>query len=445
VRIPCQLSEVFEEFIKIIPASPRPDQKKRAADFTRNRALPFPRLIACVLSLVGGGKTEGVDNEMDSFFKLARRSNHWPQAQAPTRGALTKARAKIPWEVFREIFEKTVALAWKLWPEREDDHWRGMNVLAIDGSKYNLPATEKMREEFDPDSGLGKPGKGHYPQCMVSTLYDVFRGLPLARTVAPYRSCERKEAVKLLESAPDNSLVVFDRGYPAYWFFRHLIENFSGHFLMRCSATGTFAAVTDFLNSSRGEALIDVAAPTTTPVEARKRMPMLRLRAIRSVSPDGKVCVFLTSLLDARAFPKDEIVKMYFKRWEVEVYYREEKIIQELERFHSRAPLGVRQEFFAVTALTVLSRTMAVLSEEIHNLPAGRRSQRKHAAISLAREVSLLIPANPLLALACFDELLRSMARIKYHRPKRPRPPAPRITKAPRNKWATRAKAAALP
>lgn len=400
-------------------------------------------MIACILSLAGGGKTEGIDNEMEAFFKLARRSNHWPQAQPPSRSALSKARAKVPWEAFRETLEKTVALAEELWPQRETDRWRGMRVLAIDGSKYNLPATDKMREEFDPDSGLGNPGKGHYPQCLVSTLYDVFRALPLARTIAPYRGCERKEAMKLLASAPDDSLIVFDRGFPAYWFLRYLIDNFSGHFLMRSSATGTFAAITDFLQTGRREAIIDVAPPTTTPAEERRGMPTLRMRAIRSVDAEGEISVFLTSLLDAEAFPHDEIIKMYFERWAVEVYYREEKIIQEIERFHSRTPLGVRQELFAVMALTAISRTMAALSEQAHDLPAGR-AQRKHAAVSLAREASLLVPEDPAAALAYFDELLIAMARIQYYRPKRARPSMPRITKAARNKWSTRAKAAAF-
>jgi hypothetical protein len=58
-----------------------------------------------------------------------------------------------------------------------------MSVYATDGSKYNLPATGNIREKFDPDSGLQNKGKGHYPQCLVSTHYDVFRRLAIARTV----------------------------------------------------------------------------------------------------------------------------------------------------------------------------------------------------------------------------------------------------------------------
>ncbi len=381
---------------------------------------------------------------MASFFKLARRGRIWPEAEAPSRGALSKARAKVPWEAFREMLEKAVALAWKIWPDRPSDFWHGMHVLAIDGSRYNLPATAEIREKFDPESGLGTPGKGHYPQCLVSTLYDVFRGLPLARTVMPYRTCERKEAVKLLHWAPENSLLLFDRGYPAYWLFLHLMRDFSGHFLMRCKTTATSATLMAFLKSAQREAIIDLVPPNTYSTQERKNLPTLRLRAIRARTPEGEDIVFLTSLLDMEAITYQEISDLYFKRWGVEVYYKEEKVVQEIEHFHSRTVQGVQQELFAVMVLTVISRTMAVLSETVHDLPPGR-AQRKHAAVVLAREVALLVPSDPLIALAIFEELLSEMARIQYYAPKRPRPSVPRISKKPRNKWETRAKIPASP
>lgn len=381
---------------------------------------------------------------MASLFKIARRSGLWPEAQAPSRGALSRARAKVPWEAFREILEKAVALACEIWPDRPSDLWHGMRVLGVDGSRYNLPATAEIREEFDPESGLENRGKGHYPQCLVSTLYDVFRALPLARTLMPYRTCERKEAVKLLQWAPENSLLLFDRGYPAYWLFLHLTRDFSGHFLMRCKTTATSATLMTFLKSGQREAIIDFVAPKTYPAQERRNLPTLRLRAIRARNPKGEDIVFLTSLLDMEAITYQEISDLYFKRWEVEVYYREEKVVQEIERFHSRTVQGVRQELFAVMVLTVISRTMAVLSETMHDLPPGR-AQRKHAAVVLAREAALLVPSAPLAALAIFEELLREMARIKHYTPKRPRPSAPRISKKPRNKWETRAKIPAAP
>ena len=96
-------------------------------------------------------------------------------------------------------------LAYKLWPRDPSYLWHGMSVIAFDGSKYNLPATEENRKEFDPQSGLDHEGKGHYPQCLVTTAYDVFRRIPVARTVVSIHGSEREEALRLLDIHPPGS------------------------------------------------------------------------------------------------------------------------------------------------------------------------------------------------------------------------------------------------
>lgn len=55
-----------------------------------------------------------------------------------------------------------------------------------------------LRAAFDPDSGLDHAGKGHYPQCLVSTVQDVFRRLPIARTVRPIADANEREELKAL-------------------------------------------------------------------------------------------------------------------------------------------------------------------------------------------------------------------------------------------------------
>ena len=441
MRISCQPVALFERFLQIIPSSLRPEQKKCPTDFSRQRKLPLPRLFVLLLSLAGGGRTEGVEIETASLFKLARRCGLWPKAQPAGRSAVSKGRAKLPWTAFRTTLERAVDLAYELWPERPGESWHAMTVLAVDGSKFNLPATEEIRQAYDPNSGFEHPGKGHYPQCLISTLYDVFRRLPLARSIAPCHSCERQEALKLLRCARDKSLVIFDRGYPSYEMFLSLTRQFAGHFLMRCGTTSTFPVVHDFLRSGKKESIIRISPScdyrrSVTPQE-RKTLPMITVRAIRACDPEGNETVLLTSLLDMQAFPRQEIVDLYYKRWEVEVYYREEKVVQDIQRFHSRTLNGIQQELFDVAIMTVISRTMAALSEEAHELSA-HRIQQKNAVVTLARDAAILAPSNPRKALGIFEELLQEIARVKYYPPKNTRPAAPRISKAAKNKWVTR-------
>ena len=107
--------------------------------------------------------------------------------------------------------------AYDIWPADDGRYlWHGMSVFALDGSKYMLPATEEIRDDFDPSSGLENKGKGHYPQCLVSTVYDVFRRLPVARSVVGNDNSEREEMKKLVSFVPPGSVWMFDRGYPSY-------------------------------------------------------------------------------------------------------------------------------------------------------------------------------------------------------------------------------------
>jgi hypothetical protein len=163
---------------------------------------------------VGSGKSKGVDIKSGDFFRVARRSGLWPDAEEVHRSGLTKARKKVPWTIFRDILEKAVNLAYSLFPRNPAYSLHGMAVIAFDGSKYDLPATEEIRTEFDPQSGFGYEGRGHYPQCLVTTAYDVFRRLPIARSVVSIHGSEREEARALLPFVSSRCVLLFDRGYP---------------------------------------------------------------------------------------------------------------------------------------------------------------------------------------------------------------------------------------
>jgi len=378
------------------------------------------------LSLTASGKSQGVDGKAGAFFRHARRSGLWPEAEAVHRSTVTKARAKLSWTAFEQMHHDAVRLAYEVWPADEGDTWQGLSVFAIDGSKYRLPASEALRAAFDPDSGLDHPGKGHYPQCLVSTVYDVFRRLPIARTVQPMaRANEREEVKALLPHIPSGGILLFDRGYPSYDLIDYLNRHYSGYWLIRCPASATFPAVEAFVQSGQTEATITLTPPTSNPIA---------LRAIRMISPEGELSVLLTNLQDETRFPAPAVIALYFRRWTVEVHYRDEKTSLDIEAFHSQTENGIRQELFAILIMAVIARTlMALMTDPDH--PTRAEPQFKHAMITLAEEAFVLTPRCPELALAIFSELLNEIARVRYYRPKTPKPSQPRVCKKPLNKW----------
>jgi hypothetical protein len=383
-----------------------------------------------------------VDIKLSEFFNLSRRGGLWSDARTPHRSALTKARSKLRWQAFAELLRKTVELAYSVFPQRDEYVWQGLSVFAFDGSKYTLPATQELRETFDPDSGLDKPGKGHYPQALTNTVYDVFRRMPFGRSVCPIQDGnEREQALTLLELLPLACLCLFDRGYPSYAFINALMQQ-PRYFLMRCPAQSTFPAVKAFVQSGEKDGFIWLMPSDTfkrglTKAE-RKTLEPIKLRIIRLTHPDDSVSVLLTNLFDKKNFPCQSVIDLYYRRWAVENHYRDEKVSFEIERFHSKTANGVQQELFAILIVCVIARVITALSvpsEAVETNHCSKAPQLKNAVKSFAREAAILVAMNPERAFAIFQELLDDIRRVNYYKPKDPKYSKPRINKGVVNKW----------
>lgn len=81
----------------------------RAQDFSRRRTLPLAHLLVVLLSLAASGRDTGVATKLAAFFPLARRSGLWPNEHRPHHSALTKARAKRPWQVLDILLHRLIA------------------------------------------------------------------------------------------------------------------------------------------------------------------------------------------------------------------------------------------------------------------------------------------------------------------------------------------------
>lgn len=137
------LSSLFEAFLQLIPhrlSSTTFLLSLRA--FVRQCQLTLPRRVGLVLSLTASGKSQGVDGKVGAFFRQARRSGLWPDAEAVHRSTVTKARAKLSWTAFEQLHHDAVRLAYAVWPTGDEFTWQGLSVFAIDGSKYHLPAAD---------------------------------------------------------------------------------------------------------------------------------------------------------------------------------------------------------------------------------------------------------------------------------------------------------------
>ncbi|NTW38261.1 MAG: transposase, partial [Syntrophobacteraceae bacterium] len=213
---------------------------------------------------------------------------------------------------------------------------------------------------------------------------------------------------------------------------------YKGYFLFRCPAQSTFPAVEAFVASGKEEDFI-LIHPSKGYLQGlsrrqRKKAKVIQLRIVRLVSPDGTVSVLLTNLLNMETIQRKEIIDLYFRRWAIEDHYRNEKVTLEIEKFHGKTPNSIRQEIFAAAIMSVIARTLMVVTERVCGT-GSEEFQFKNAIMTLAKEAAVLVPDDPSKALEIFHEILQAISRVRYYRPKSPRPSQPRVTKRPPNKW----------
>lgn len=399
--------------------------------FTRNTKLSIKETITLICKLTTGGLNRGIRSHTAQFLLDCSKSITIDPSN------VCRTRYKIRSSAFKQLFREVAAFAYDDW-DLPEYQYKTHTVLAVDGSKFELPSSVELKNAFDSKSLNLENGGRHYPQCLVSTFYDVYRKIPVHRTVQPYTGGdERAELFNGLNEIPQNSLLLSDRGYWGYEVFWHIL-NSNRHFVARMPSTRTFKQVINFAAGDEMEKIVTVN-PTQNFLEKWRRGESnietptpITLRLIRYTPPGGSEEIILaTSLLDSETFPTKEITELYWDRWQVELFYRDEKCYVETGKFHSKKEDGILQELFASVLMTVVTR-YHLFKENLAKAKAVK-FQFITAITTITDNLIKLISLPQKEAVEYFKRVIEVISIAKYY--KQDRPSNPRVTKAPPNKW----------
>ena len=106
--------------------------------FSRDRKLSLPITIALIINMVRPGMRFGYQEVINRFFSDTGLA-HVEGITPPDKAAFFRARKKLPLDVLSELFQKAVNRAGELASTLDGSTWKGHRVLAIDGTKKNLP------------------------------------------------------------------------------------------------------------------------------------------------------------------------------------------------------------------------------------------------------------------------------------------------------------------
>jgi len=337
----------------------------------RRRKLPAEYVVWLVIgmALLRDRSIDEVVHHLDLVLPALKAA---PQHRGATRGAIIAARNRLGWGALALLFMET-AQRWA-GAAADTQRWRGLAVYGVDGSTLLTPDTDDNEHAFGrPRSGRSD---GAYPQLRLVALM-VLRGHLLADfAVGPFASGEQTLAHKLWATLPDHSLCIVDKGFINYAVF-HAIHSHGAHRHWLCRAkTNLKWRVVRALGP--GDDLVDIPLNRALR-KAHPELPeSLPARAIRYQRRGFRVQTLLTSLLDAHAYPAQEIVELYHERWELELGFDEIKThtLERTETLRSKTPDRVLQEIWGLAIAYNLVRLEIFRVAQHLNLSARRISYR---------------------------------------------------------------------
>lgn len=335
-------------------------------------------------------------SELDEFFAVVHQQDS--ETRFVTASAFSQAREYLKHTVFEVLNHDFVRQFRQLKTTRL---WRNFRLCAIDSSTLRLPESAALTKHF----GGQDNAKELVTMARVSTCFDVDSGLTLDAQIAPYLSSERDLAARHLMLIEPQDLLLYDRGYPAFWFFA-LHKSLNRDFCMRASTTFS-PSIEQFVASDAYDAMIEFTPTQTSKVrcaELNLSTENLQLRALKIVLSTGEVEVLLTTLEDKELYPHADFHELYGRRWGIEVDYHFKKNKLEIENFTGLSLHAVQQDIAAkVLTHNIVMAAACCAQEKVKKRYARREHQYKinvsHGVSAMKHLLAKMFSGNRLIQL----------------------------------------------
>ncbi len=283
---------------------------------------------------------------------MAHLRRKFPRAQrgsmSPDTAAYCKARARLPLDVIEGINAHLVERMQRNIPH--GDLWHGRRVKLVDGTGISMPDTPENQEAW-PQSSSQKPGCG-FPSMNLVGVFCLHTGALIETATGDRHTHETTLFESLWHTLEKGDLVVADRGYCSFATFANLLAR-GVDALMRLPEkkmrqtigshipkTGDFDAIITWKRPAQ-------RTPTMTPEEFESLPENISVRVVRyTIAEPGfrtRSVTLLTTILDAD-IPAADLAALYFRRWGIELHFREIKILLNMDVLRCLTPDMIERE-----------------------------------------------------------------------------------------------------
>jgi hypothetical protein len=321
-------------------------QALAATGRVNSRRCMLTHEVVCWVVLAMGLLT---DLPIRQVFKHARRLRHGEES--PDRSSLCVARQRLGVAPVRYLFDHVVRPLAR--PETPGAFYRGLRLMGIDGTVFDVPDSEANAATFARPSA-GPRGEGAFPQARKLSLVELGTHAEVAMVVRSSAHGEQSMVPGLFRHLTPEMLLLWDRGFFSYGLWKRMAAR--GVKVLARVKCGLILRPTRHL--ADGSYLAKIYKDASDRAKDRDGVVV---RVIRYTLDDpqrvghGEEHVLITNLFDENLYPANELILLYHERWEEELVFDEQKTHQDPRRatkpaqLRSETPAGVIQEIYALS------------------------------------------------------------------------------------------------
>lgn len=357
-----QIGEIFGQFIPIhLLKQKQTGSMSRKRIFTKENT--FWSFLGQVLDADGGCK--------EAVKKLqAYTSAHGLKMPSSSTSSYCSARKKLDEDEIVSIFQHTVKWSGATAASKPLNN---RQVIVVDGTGVTMTDTLENQEVW-PQSSTQKPGCG-FPSARICAYFSLETGTLLSYAVGNKKNHELPLFREQWSTFQTGDIFLGDKGFCSYFDLAKLqdLDVDSVITLARRKPVGKKDCIEEL---SPDDLLIEWKRPVYNRAlsyshETWEELPnKLVLRQIKvKVTQAGfrsKEFYIITTLLDQDLYPKDEIVELYLKRWDVELFFRDIKTTMGFDILRCKSPEMIRKEILMYfIAYNCIRRMMLQAAETI--------------------------------------------------------------------------------
>lgn len=357
-----QVGAVFEKFIPQALLKPA-----RAGAMSRQRLFSkentFWAFFSQVLDADGGCKE--VIRKLQSYASIKG-----VKVPSSSTAAYCAARKKLDEQMLCEILEHTAAMLEEM---PETGLMNNRRVIVVDGTGISMPDTS-ANQEIWPQSSTQKLGCG-FPMARICACFSLNSGALLSYALGNKKNHELPLFRQQWNTFKRGDILLGDKGFCSY-FDTAKLKELGVDTVVTLARRAPVSASGSLKKLGPDDLLISWQRPVyntrlSYSIEAWAKLPeelILRQIKVTVKYPGFRTQIFyiVTTLLDAVQYPAEELAELYFKRWDVELFFRDIKTTMGMDILRCKSPEMIRKEILMhFIAYNCIRRLMCEAVKEV--------------------------------------------------------------------------------